>query len=69
MSPIQASLFDPALLTADGMPRDCPCCKGSGRRMSVSPFSGVHVVLVDAERGVWQPCKNCAGTGRAVIPY
>ncbi len=64
MSPIQASLFDPALLTTDGMPRDCPCCKGTGWRYAHNPE------LDEYGTGLSRvACKNCAGTGRAVIPY
>ncbi len=55
MSPIQGSLFDPALLTTDGMPRDCPCCKGSG-----------YMLIGTSQQKL---CGNCEGTGRARIPY
>ncbi len=62
MSPVQGSLFDPAMLTDDGMPRDCPVCKGTGWRPIGYPAP--HNVADVVTR-----CKNCAGTGRAVVPY
>lgn len=55
-SPGQSSLFDPDRLTPDGLPRDCPSCKGTGWRIRMSDFE-------------LEPCKNCAGTGRAIIPF
>ncbi len=54
MSPVQGSLFDPAMLTADGMPRDCAMCQGTGERVV---------------KGVLVTCGNCKGSGRALIPF
>ncbi len=51
----QTSLFDSEKLTDDGMPRDCPCCKGSG-----------YLLIGTSEQRL---CGNCKGTGRAVVPF